>query len=129
MGVMAKKNKKKKKYHAFWVFAKVQLVLVLVVLGACGYYFFGGYAKEVKELKTEAERLVKNSTKETFRGHQTSVVYAADGSVISTLKESRDAYYLEDDAIRRMQRRRLSALRIRNSTVTAESITGRCCAP
>lgn len=97
--MMAKKKKKKKKYHAFWVFVRVQMVLLLVVLGACGYYFFGGYAKEVKELKTEAERLVKNSTKETFRGHQTSVVYAADGSVISTLKESRDAYYLEDDAI------------------------------
>ena len=96
---MAKKKKKKKKYHAFWVFAKVQLVLFLVVLGAAGYYFFGGYASEVGELKTEAERLVKNSTSDTFRGHQTSVVYAADGSVISTLKESRDAYYLESDDI------------------------------
>lgn len=81
------------------MFVKVQFVLLLVVLGACGYYFFGGYAKEVKELKTEAERLVKRSTQETFRGYQTSVVYASDGSVISTLKESRDAYYLAYDDI------------------------------
>lgn len=92
-------KKKKKKYHAFWVFAKVQLVLLLVVLGACGYYFFGGYAREVREMKAEADRLVQNSSPETFRGHQTSVVYASDGSVISTLKESRESYYLEREDI------------------------------
>lgn len=29
------KQKKKKKYRAFWLFAKLQLVLLLLVLGAC----------------------------------------------------------------------------------------------
>lgn len=91
---MAKK-KKKKKYHAFWVFVKVQMILMFIVLGACGYYFFGGYAGEVKEMKAEAKQLVRDSSPETFRGHQTSVVYAEDGSIISTLKENRDSYYLE----------------------------------
>lgn len=94
-----KKKKKKKKYHGFWVFVKIQAVLLLLVLGGCAYYFYGGYAQEVRELKAEAEQLVRTSTEETFRGNQTSVVYAADGSVISTLKGSRESYYLEYEDI------------------------------
>lgn len=90
-----KKKKRRKKYYKFWAFVKIQAVLFLVVLCGCAYYFYGGYADEIKELKTEAERMVRTSTEETFRGNQTSVVYASDGSVISTLKSSRDSYYLE----------------------------------
>lgn len=96
---MAGKKKKKKKYRYFWLFAKMQLVLLLIVAGACGYYFFGGYAEEVKGLKTEAERLVRLSSEETFRANQTSTAYAADGSVISNLKGARETYYLERSEI------------------------------
>lgn len=96
---MAGKKKKKKKYRYFWLFAKIQLVLLLVVAGACGYYFFGGYAEEVRSLKTEAERLVRASSEETFRANQTSTAYAADGSVISTLKGDKETYYLERSKI------------------------------
>ena len=46
---MAPKRKKKKKYRLFWLFAKIQLALFLLVAGVFGYYFFGGYEKEVKE--------------------------------------------------------------------------------
>ena len=94
-----KKKKKKKKYRGFWRFVKIQAVLLLIVLGGCAYYFYGGYADEVSELKAEAEQLVRTSTEETFRGNQTSVVYAADGSIISTLKNSRESYYLEYEDI------------------------------
>ena len=94
-----KKKRKKKKYRGFWIFFKIQAVLFLLVVGACGHYFFGGYAEEVQELAQEAEQLVRASTKETFRGSQTTVVYAVDGSMISTLKESRDSYYLGRDDI------------------------------
>lgn len=92
-------KKKKRKYRKFWLFVKIQFVLLLIVLGAGAYYFFGGYAQEVKGLKTEAERLVRESTVETFRGNQASVVYAADGSVISTLKGAKESYYLEREDI------------------------------
>ena len=95
---MAKK-KKKKKYRGFWLFVKIQAVLMIIVLGACAYYFFGGYAKEVQELKADAEKLVRASTEETFRGNQTSIVYASDGSVVSTLKGERDSYYLTYEEI------------------------------
>lgn len=96
---MAKKKKKKKKYRLFWLFVKFQMVLLVLVAGACAYYFFGGYAGEVKEMKAEAEKLVRTSTEETFRGNQTSIVYAADGSVISTLKGAKESYYLEREDI------------------------------
>ena len=77
-------KKKKRKYRKFWLFVKIQFVLLLIVLGAGAYYFFGGYAQEVKGLKTEAEA---------------SVVYAADGSVISTLKGAKESYYLKREDI------------------------------
>lgn len=97
---MAKKKKKKKKqFRKFWIFAKIQLVLFLIIFGAGAYLFFGGYADEINALKTEAELLVKNSTEETFKGSQTSVVYAADGSVISTLNSGKESYYVEVDDI------------------------------
>ncbi len=92
-------KKKKKKYRKFWLFVKIQFVLFLIALGAGAYYFFGGYAQEVKELKAEAEHLVRESTAETFRGNQTSIVYAVDGSVISTLKGAKESYYLEREDI------------------------------
>lgn len=93
---MAKK-KKKKKYRPFWFFVKVQMVLFLLVAAGVGWYFFGGYAEEIKGLQKEAEQLVRNSTVDTFKASQTSIVYAADGTMISTLKGSRDSYYLTLD--------------------------------
>lgn len=95
---MAEK-KKKKKYRGFWLFAKLQILLLIVVLGGVAYYFFGGYAKEVKEIKSEADMYVRNSTPDTFKTGQTSIIYAADNSVISTLKGEKESYYLEFDQI------------------------------
>lgn len=92
-------KKKKKKYRAFWLFAKLQIVLLLVVLAGVSYYFFGGYAKEVQAIKKEADMYVRNSTEDTFRASQTSIVYAADNSVISTLKGEKESYYLEFEQI------------------------------
>jgi len=91
---MTARKRKKKKYRMFWFLAKMQLVLLLaVIVGACWYYF-GGYAEEVKDLKTQAVELVRYSNKETFKANQTSIVYASDESVISTLKGGKDSYYL-----------------------------------
>ena len=91
---MAARKKKKKKYRMFWFFAKMQLVLLLAVIAGACWYYFGGYAEEVKDLKTQAIELVRHSSKETFKANQTSIVYASDESVISTLKGGKDSYYL-----------------------------------
>lgn len=92
-------KKKKKKYRGFWIFVKVQFVLSLLVLGGLGYYVLGGYASEVSSIRKEADSLVRNSTEETFRRYRTSVVYAADGSVISRLNDQGASYYLKRDEI------------------------------
>lgn len=88
------KTKKKKKHRLFWHFFRIQLVLLVLVLGAAAYYFYGGYGKQVEELRQEAVRLVRQSDVNTFKANQTSIVYASDGSVISTLKGEKDSYYV-----------------------------------
>lgn len=96
---MSRKKKQRKKYHGFWVFIRIQLVLILLVLGGLAYYFFGGYAKQVQELSAEADEFVRSSNRETFCAAQTSIVYAADGTQISTLKGEKDVYYLTFEEI------------------------------
>lgn len=93
------RRRKNKKYRAFWLFVKIQLALLLLVAGAGLYYTFGGYGEEVRALKREAGAAVRASDKETFRDNQTGIVYAADGSVISTLKGGRESYYLTREEI------------------------------
>ena len=91
---MMSKTKKKKKHRLFWHFFRIQLVLLVLVLTAAAYYFYGGYGKQVEELKQEAVRFVRQSDVDTFKANQTSIVYASDGSVISTLKGEKDSYYV-----------------------------------
>ena len=91
---MMSKTKKKKKHRLFWHFFRIQLVLLVLVLTAAAYYFYGGYGKQVEELRQEAVRLVRQSDVDTFKANQTSIVYASDGSVISTLKGEKDSYYV-----------------------------------
>ena len=68
------KTKKKKKHRLFWHFFRIQLVLLVLVLTAAAYYFYGGYGKQVEELKQEAVRLVRQSDVDTFKANQTSIV-------------------------------------------------------
>lgn len=96
---MSHKKKTKKKYRGFWIFIRVQVVLILLVLGAIAYYFLGGYAITVKELSTEAKKLVRESTEDTFRAIQTGVLYDASGTQIALLKGEKDVYYLDSDEI------------------------------
>lgn len=94
---MARKKKKKKKYRGFWLFVKLQLLLLTLISAVIAEYYFGSYGKEIRNMREEAGKLVAASTLETFRSNQTSIVYAADGSVISTLKGSKESYYLTID--------------------------------
>ena len=96
---MSKKKKKKKKYRVFWFFVKLQVVFLLLVAVALGWYYFGGYAQTVSALQREARELVHNSDESTFRSVETSLVYDANGTLVSTLKGEKDVYYLEYDDI------------------------------
>ncbi len=96
---MATKKKKKTKKQKAWRFLKVQMVLITLVLLAMGYYFLGGYATKVAEMKKEAEHLVAASTVDTFRTSETSEVYDVNGNLISRVKGEKDVYYLQIEEI------------------------------
>ncbi len=96
---MSRRQKQKKKYRGFWRFVRIQALLLLLLLGALGVYFFGGYGKEVQGLLTEAKQLARSSDTDTFRQIQTSILYDDSGSQITTLKAEKDVYYLSFEEI------------------------------
>ena len=100
------KKKRKKKYRGFWLFVKLQIVLILLVIGGLAYYYFGGYASQVSAMHEEAVRFVKESTKDTFRAEQTSQVYDVNGTRIMSLRGTKDVSYLTSDAIPELIKRR-----------------------
>lgn len=88
-------NTGKKKHRLLKFFLKLQVVLILIVIGGITYYYVGGYASKVSRLRAEALRYVKNATEDTFRSSQTSIAYDVEGNVLSVLKGEKDVYYLE----------------------------------
>ena len=93
------RKKKKKKYRLFWHFARLQFLLMIVVLGVVGFYYYGGYGAQVRYMQQEADAFVRSSTPDTFKSAQTSVVYDKNGDTISTLKGEKDVYYLSYEQI------------------------------
>ncbi len=94
-----KKKKHKKKYRAFWILIRLQVLFLILVAAGLGWYFFGGYAQKVSALQQEAKKLVRESNEDTFRSVQTSLVYDANGTLVSTLKGEKDVYYLDYEDI------------------------------
>lgn len=94
-----KKRKRKTKSQKWWGFLKFQMVLIVLVIAAVAYYYAGGYAAKIKEMKTEAVNLVAGATRDTFRQDQTSIAYDCNGETLSVLKGEKDAYYVEYDDI------------------------------
>ncbi len=89
------KQKKKKKYRGFWIFFKIQLTLLLLLGGVMVYYFVGGYAQTVQQLKSEADSLVAKSNTALFRKGETGLVYDCQGNLIKTYQGEKDSYYIE----------------------------------
>ena len=67
---------------------------MLLVLGALGYYFFGGYASQIADFQKEAKQLVASSDEKMFIPSQKSVVYDAKGNMISERSGEKDAEYI-----------------------------------
>ena len=95
---MAKK-KRKKQHRFFWFVIKLQIVLMLLVLGAAGVYFFGGYADEVQQIRKEAIQEVADSDESLFVPSQTCSVYDTNGNLISERKGDKDAQYVKYEDI------------------------------
>lgn len=95
-GVKTPKNKRKgKKSVAF----KVTMVLLICLFVAL---FVVGWNKVISpclEMHANAKALVSESTEETFRASQTSLVYDKDGELLFSLRGDKDVYYLEYEEI------------------------------
>lgn len=91
--------KKRKPHRKFRIFLRVQFLLLIAVISVIVLFFFGKYGKEIGELRSQAEKTARASSEEDFHAAETSLIYAADGTLISALKSERDSYYLKADDI------------------------------
>lgn len=89
-----KKKKHRKKYHGFWVFFRIQFVLLLLVVAGVAYYYLGGDAAAISQYKADAKDKVDHSDASIFSASQTSLVYDANGTLLATLCGEKDTYYL-----------------------------------
>ena len=94
-----KNNNNKKKHKKFWLGFKIFLLLLLLGILAALIVFYFKFGDELLQWKSEAKNMIENSTVETFRSSETSMVYASNDSVIAKLKGDRDSYYLTFDEI------------------------------
>lgn len=92
-------RKKKKKHRLFWTIVKIQLLLIIVALGGLGYYFYGGYARQIDAWKKEAKEIVKASDESAFHPAQSSTLFDINGTVISETKGAGDSKYVKFENI------------------------------
>lgn len=84
------KKKKKKKRKKRKILLKVSIVFLLLVV--IGWFTFGA---KVMKLRSEAKELVAQSTEDTFKASQTSIVYDTNGKQLLKFKGEKDVYYLK----------------------------------
>lgn len=90
---------RKKRKHPILKFFGLLFVLCILTAGAVAAAFYVRYGNTVKAMYQEAKQFVAASSEETFKLSQTSTVYAADGSIISRLKGSKDTTYVQYEDI------------------------------
>ena len=94
---MARKNKKQRKHPKFWLGFKMVLLLFLLTILVGGIIFYFKYGKDIFAMQDDAVALVKESSIDTFRSSETSIVYNNKGKEIAKLKGEKDSYYLTLD--------------------------------
>ncbi len=93
------KTKKTKKNSKLRFALKISILVVLLLMLFATLFLYVKYGDDISEVKMSAEQLVSNSSLDTFRSAETSIVYGADGKQISVLKGEKDMYYIELDDI------------------------------
>ena len=71
------------------------LLFILISIVAAMAYFYHKYGKTILALQEDAKVIVSGSSPSSFQATKTSLVYDADGEVISTLRAEKDVYYIE----------------------------------
>lgn len=89
-----KKKKKVRKHPKFWFTLKIILLVFLLTMIGAALFLYLRYGDEIKEAREEAIKIVEESTEDTFRATETSLVYDSKGSQIAVLKADKDVYYV-----------------------------------
>lgn len=93
------RRRKQRKHPKFWFGFKLFTLLFLLAILIVGIVFYVKYGRDIFRLQDEAVEMVRESTEETFRDSETSVIYNSKGKQISILKGERDTYYLPIEEI------------------------------
>lgn len=93
------KNRKERHHknpalHKFLFGLKITLLILLLLVLVGGIIFYFMYGKSILGMQRDGKELVANSTVETFRQSETSVIYDSRGKIITELKGEKDVYYL-----------------------------------
>lgn len=105
--VLAKKEKKQKKpkspvEKAIGIVVKIIIVLLLLIVVVGGFLLYMKYGKRIMSMESDAKKIVAQSNLETFRQNETSIIYDANGSILSKLKGEKDVYYIKYSDIPKM---------------------------
>ena len=97
---MAKKVKKQKRQknpveRAIGIVLKIIIALLLAIVVIGGVLIYMKYGKKLIAMESDAKKIVSKSTMETFRQNETSIIYAANGNIMSKLKGEKDVYYIK----------------------------------
>ena len=97
---MAKKVKKQKRHknpveRAIGIVIKIIIALLLAIVVIGGVLIYMKYGKKLIAMESDAKKIVSKSTMETFRQNETSIIYDANGNIMSKLKGEKDVYYIK----------------------------------
>lgn len=97
---MAKKVKKQKRQknpveRAIGIVLKIIIALLLAIVVIGGVLMYMKYGKKLIAMESDAKKIVSKSTMETFRQNETSIIYDANGNIMSKLKGEKDVYYIK----------------------------------
>ena len=92
---MAKKVKKQKRQknpveRAIGIVIKIIIALLLAIVVIGGGLIYMKYRKKLIAMESDAKKIVSKSTMETFRQNETSIIYDANGNIMSKLKGEKD---------------------------------------
>ena len=98
--ILAKKDKKQRKQkspvgRAIGIIVKIIIVLLLAIVVVGGILLYLKYGRRIMAMEADAKKIVAASNLETFRQNETSIVYDANGTILSKLKGEKDVYYLK----------------------------------
>lgn len=94
-----KHSKKKKKKTLFGRIIRIQLGILLVAFLAIMGLLYMKYGTAVIAMYKDAKQLVAESTPETFKASETSLVYDSDKKLMKKIKNEKEVYYLEYEDI------------------------------